>query len=61
MGPVMLVEPGHVMYTGLTKEKIDRIIQEHIIGGNVVEEYTIDREFWDDPISPTDFKKQMGM
>jgi (2Fe-2S) ferredoxin len=32
------------MYAGLTKEKIDRIVQEHIIGGNVVEEYVIDKE-----------------
>ncbi len=60
-GPVMLVEPGHTMYVGLTEEKIDRIISEHIIGGNVVEEYVIDPEMWDTAISPTDMKKQMGM
>jgi len=59
-GPVMLVEPGHTMYAGLTEEKIDRIIAEHIIGGNVVEEYVIDSEFWDAPISPADMRKQMG-
>ena len=45
-GPVMLVEPGHVMYTKLTKEKIDRIIDEHIIGGKPVEEYIIPEQFW---------------
>ena len=60
-GPVMLVEPGHTMYTRLTTEKIDRIVSEHIIGGNVVEEYLIDSEVWDEPISPADMKKQMGM
>jgi len=60
-GPIMLVEPGHTMYVGLNKEKIDRIIEEHIIGGNVVEEYVIDAEMWDEPISPADAKKQMGM
>jgi len=43
-GPVMLVEPGHTMYVELTKEKIDRIIDEHIIGGNVVNEYVIVRD-----------------
>ncbi len=59
-GPVMLVEPGHVMYAGLTKEKIDRIVQEHIIGGDVVEEFVIDSEMWDTAISPADMKKQMG-
>jgi (2Fe-2S) ferredoxin len=52
-GPVMLVEPGHTMYVELTKEKIDRIIDEHIIGGNVVDEYIIDDEAWGDPIAPS--------
>jgi len=61
MGPIMLVEPGHTMYTALTTEKIDRIIQEHIIGGNVVQEYVIDSEMWDAPITPAAMKKQMGM
>jgi (2Fe-2S) ferredoxin len=60
-GPVMLVEPGHVMYTRLTQEKIDRIIKEHIIGGNVVEEFQIEAELWDKPISPQEMQKQMGM
>ncbi len=60
VGPVMLVEPGHVMYTQLDKAKIDRIIEEHIIGGNIVEEYVIDPELWDDAISPADMAAQMG-
>ena len=51
MGPVMLVEPGHIMYAGLDKAKIDRIINEHIIGGKIVEEYVISEEFWGEPIS----------
>jgi (2Fe-2S) ferredoxin len=51
-GPVMLVEPGHTMYVGLTREKIDRIIEEHIIGGKVVEEYVIDSQMWGEPIDP---------
>jgi len=51
-GPVMLVEPGHTMYVGLTKEKIDRIIDEHIIGGNVVSEFVIADEMWAEPVSP---------
>ena len=59
-GPVMLVEPGHVMYAGLTKEKIDRIIDEHIIGGKVVEEFVIESEAWDEPISPEQMMKMTG-
>ena len=60
VGPVMLVEPGHVMYAQLDKEKISRIVDEHIIGGKVVEDYVIDGELWDDAISPEDMMKQMG-
>ncbi len=59
-GPVMLVEPGHFMYVGLTKEKIDRIIDEHIMGGTPVEEYIIPEELWDAPISPEAIQQQMG-
>ena len=51
-GPVILVEPGHTMYVGLTKDKIDRIIDEHIIGGNVVSDFVIPEEAWGEPISP---------
>lgn len=57
-GPVMLVEPGHFMYIKLTKEKIDRIIEEHIIDGNPVVEFLIPDEFWGEPIWP---KKMMQM
>lgn len=59
-GPVMLVEPGHTMYVGLTKDKIDRIIDEHIIGGNVIKEYTIPDELWDEAITPSAMMAQMG-
>ena len=59
-GPIMLVEPGHTMYVGLTKDKISRIIDEHIIGGKVVEEYVIDNELWDAPVTPEAMMKQMG-
>jgi len=52
-GSVMLVEPGHTMYVDLNREKIDRIIDEHIIGGNVVQEYVIAEEFWGEPIEPS--------
>lgn len=60
LGPVMLVEPGHFMYVGLNKEKIDRIIEEHIIGGKPVEEYLIPKEYWDEPISVADMIKMSG-
>ncbi|CAA6812825.1 MAG: Ferredoxin [uncultured Sulfurovum sp.] len=56
-GPVMMVEPGHVMYVQLTKEKITRIIEEHIIGGNVVEEYVIPEQMWGDPVDVASLAK----
>ena len=59
-GPVMLVEPGHTMYAGLDKAKIERIIDEHIIGGNIVQEYVIPDELWDAAITPADMQAQMG-
>jgi len=40
------------MYTALTKEKVTRIIEEHIIGGNVVDEYVIADEMWGEAVSP---------
>jgi len=49
-GPVILVEPGHTMYVGLTKEKIGRIIDEHLIGGNIVQEYVIPEQMWGDAV-----------
>jgi len=57
-GPVMLVEPGHTMYVNLTKEKIDRIIDEHLIGGKVVEEYVIDESVWGEPIPPASMVRE---
>ena len=51
MGPVMMVEPGHHMYVKLDKEKIDKIIEEHIIGGTPISEYIIPEQFWGEPQS----------
>jgi len=56
-GPVMLVEPGHTMYVELTKEKIDRIVDEHIIGGNVVSDYVIADEMWGDAVPPSEMAR----
>ena len=39
LGPVMVTYPDGTWYCGLDEEAVDRIIQEHFIGGKVVDRY----------------------
>ena len=40
MGPVVLIEPERTYYVHVTPERAKEIIEKHVLGGEVIEEYT---------------------
>ncbi|MFM7361025.1 MAG: (2Fe-2S) ferredoxin domain-containing protein [Cyanobium sp.] len=42
-GPVLLIWPEGVIYGGVTAERIERIVREHVLGGSAIEEWVLGR------------------
>jgi NADH:ubiquinone oxidoreductase subunit F (NADH-binding)/(2Fe-2S) ferredoxin len=40
LGPILVVEPEGVFYCNMTPEKVIQIVDKHLIGGNLIEQYT---------------------
>ncbi|AII48774.1 hypothetical protein KR52_06415 [Synechococcus sp. KORDI-52] len=42
-GPVLLIWPDGCWYGGVTPERIDRILTEHVVGGHPIDDWLIQR------------------
>ncbi len=42
-GPILLIWPEGIAYGGVTPERIERIVAEHLIGGLPIEEWIVRR------------------
>ena len=40
VGPVLVVQPDNVLYTNMDPDKVREVAQRHLLGGEIVDEYT---------------------
>ena len=45
-GPVLLIWPEGIVYGGVTAERIERIVHEHVIGGHPIEPWIVQRQLF---------------
>ena len=43
-GPILLIWPDGVTYGGVTPERLERIVREHVLGGQPIQEWIIARQ-----------------
>ena len=51
-GPVLLIWPEGLTYGGVTPERIERIVHQHVIGGEPIEEWIVRRTPFSRPLAP---------
>ncbi len=39
-GPVLLIQPEGIFYAEMTPEKVTEVVEKHLVGGQIIEEYT---------------------
>ncbi|MBM5797081.1 MAG: (2Fe-2S) ferredoxin domain-containing protein [Cyanobacteria bacterium M_surface_7_m2_040] len=42
-GPVLLIWPEGIVYGGVTADRVERIVREHVIGGRAIEAWIVRR------------------
>ena len=42
-GPILLIWPEGIVYGGVTPERIERILREHVLGGTPIEAWVLKR------------------
>ena len=52
-GPILLIWPEGIVYGGVTPERIERILAEHVIGGQPIEAWILRRWQFQLPKEPT--------
>lgn len=42
-GPILLIWPEGILYGGVTPERVERIVRDHVVGGEPIEDWILER------------------